>query len=117
MNKFPVPVVDFFKDDTRNLSKELEDIFIALNCVEKSNVNMAKHIVQELKNYIEGTMLKSLLKLQVIIILNAFMLKSKPICDLFYCFDAVSKHRIMRDSKDFQSLVGGRFIVSYYKVS
>ena len=113
---FPIPPVNFFEDDTKNLSSELENVFTALQNVDKTNEHMAKHIEQTLRIYIAETMLPKLLELEVIILLNAYILKSRPICDLFYCFDPLTNKRVMRNSKAFYNLVAGSFMVMYYKV-
>ena len=57
----------------------------------------------------------TLLALEIIILLNAFHLKNKPILDLFYTYDSENK-RVLKDSKDFYDLIAGRFMVFYYKV-
>ena len=108
--------MNFFSNDNKNLSSELEVSFNALNCVDVKDQLQAKYIIQQVQTYIEDTMLPEVLKLQMILLINAFNLKSKLICDLFYSFDTMSKERKMRDSKDFYTLVAGRFMVSYYKV-
>ena len=108
--------MNFFSNDKRNLSNELEASFNALNCVDAKDKLHAKFITQEVQTYIADNMLPQMLRLQMILLLNAFNIKSKLICDPFYCFDTESKKLKMRDSKDFYTLVAGRFMVSYYKV-
>ena len=109
--------MNFFKDDTRNLSSELHETFCALNSVDSSSANLAKHLSLKIQKYVAEKMLPKLLQLEMIILLNAYILKGKPICDLFYCFDTESKQRIVRDTKDdFYNLVAGEFMVLYYKV-
>ena len=108
--------MDFFVDDKRNMSSQIADTFTALNSVDSSNIFSAKQIAQDLQKYIQETMLPKLLKLEVILLVNAYIVKSKPICDLFYCFDELSKQRVLRDSKEFYNLIAGGFMVLYYKV-
>jgi hypothetical protein len=105
--KFPLPPVDFFKNEKTNISEDIGEIFNALNSVDSSNIHMAKQIEQDLKQYITKYMIPTLFSLEVILLLNAFILKSKPICDMFYCFDEVTKERKLKDPRDFYTLIAG----------
>ena len=116
-SELDVPLVNFFEDGTRNISSELEVIFSFLNSVDMtSKQHVAAHISLNLRKYIAEVMAPKLKRLEVIILLNAFMLKGKPICNLFYCFDKISKKLVMREAKSFYNLVAGSFMVMYYKV-
>jgi hypothetical protein len=119
-SKFPLSQVDFFENDERNISSELADIFENLqNIIKSGNQNqfLAKQAIVDLKTYIKEKMVPNLLKLEIILIINAFLIKNKLIGDIFYCYDE-NKRRVLRDSKDdFYHIVSGPFLSLFYKVS
>ena len=113
--RIPIRDINFFNDPTRNITSEIEECLKCLENVNQKHEFLAKDIQREILNYVEETMRPNLLTLEMIILLNAFHLKNKPIIDIFYTYDSENK-RVLKDSKDFYYLIAGRFMVFYYKV-
>ena len=77
----------------------------------------ANKLIGNILEYVDSTMQTDLYKLECIIVLNAFLLKNKPIIDIFYTYDDYG-NRVLRKPKDFYRIMGASgFVAHFYKVS
>lgn len=115
IGRFPIDNIDFSDKDHLDFNHDFKKLYRQLENVEGSmNSQMASNILSECEQYIETVFVPELLKLEMIIILNAFNLKDKPIIDVFYKYR--NEERIMRDAGEFCEIMGGAFMTMYYKV-
>lgn len=114
-SSFPVDPIDFSNNRTLTLNEDVDHLFFTnLKDVPTDKKLLARQVKEECENYIESQMLPKLLKLEFIILLQAFTIKGKPIIDLFYTFN--NEVRVMRDPKDFCCIMGGGFMALFYKL-
>lgn len=113
---FPLSPIDFANDTTLTLNDDIEKLYHQLEMVDEDNGLMAHQIWEECERFIEKVGTPRLLTLEVIILLNAFNIKGKPIIDLFYTYDDLEQRKL-RDPNEFCYIMGGGFMALFYKVS
>ena len=115
--KFAVYLPNFSNQGTMDFNEDIEKTIDSLNSASEKDRIAANYLIEKINDYIKKTMLPELFKLEIIIIIaNAFLLKDKPIIDLFYTY-TVENERILRKPKDFCKIMNSPFVVLFYKVS
>ena len=114
--KFAVYLPNFSNQGTMDFNEDIEKTIDSLNSASEKDRIAANYLIEKINDYIKKTMLPELFKLEIIIIANAFLLKDKPIIDLFYTY-TVENERILRKPKDFCKIMNSPFVVLFYKVS
>ena len=105
--------VDFSNTDTSDINQDIDILFNQLDGAGEKNKLAANFIKNQCLEFFKS-MTTKLLELEVIIVLQAFMLKDKPIIDLFYKYE--NQQRTMRDYTEFCLIVGGGYMALFYKV-
>lgn len=112
---FPVPEVNFANQSTLNFNDDIDLLYQTFDNVDQQHTLLAKQIKEQCEEYIQNVMVPKMLKLEVIILLQAFNVRGKPIIDLFYTYN--NKSRVMRDPVEFCFITGGGFMSLFYKVN
>jgi hypothetical protein len=107
--------MDFSNTECSNLNQDFDKLYSQLDHVSEDHINVANHLRSTVKDYVNNTMIPKMLSLEIILLLQAFNVKGKPIIDLFHKFE--DNKRVMREPAEFAVIVGGGFMALFYKVS
>ena len=117
-NVFHIDDVNFGDSGTISLSEDIEKLFKQLSTAEERHNNLIKLITEQCETYFKEVMIPKLYQLEMIILLQAFNLKGKPIIDVFQIFDNETQKRRMRNADEFCYVMAGAggFMALFYKV-
>lgn len=113
---FSVRMLDFSEPMSLTLEDDFKMLFQQLQSSPQKYMIMAQNLIEEIGVYIHDVMYHAIRQLELIIVLQSFFVKGKPIIDLFYTYDDQNE-RVMRKPEEFYMLIGGSFMTYYYKVS
>lgn len=111
---FHLEPVDFSNPATLSITDDVDNMFKSLRCVDEHHRHLAKCIIGDCEEYLGTVMCPRLYKLEMIILLQAFILKDKPIIDVFYTFK--ENVRVMREPDEFCYIMSNGFMALFYKV-
>lgn len=111
---FNIRPVDLSDNASLSLNEEFEKFYSHLDMVDEDHETLAQQIKQSCEEYVKKTLVPKLLRLEMIILLQAFNIKGKPIIDLFYTFKNCV--RVLREPLEFCFIMGGGFMALFYKV-
>ena len=75
--------VDFGNNETLDIVQDFQNVYAQLDHVSDHRIFEAELLKKQLKQYLDNTMMPKLRKLEMILLLQAFNLKGKPIIDVF----------------------------------
>lgn len=114
--KFLVRDVDFSCCETLTIDQDLLILFDVLDTIEEEHLHIVLCVKARLKEYIEKVMYPKLLALEMILVLQAYSFKGKPIIDLFYTFNE-NNDRVMQEPERFSFSMSGGFMSLFYKLA
>lgn len=112
---FFIEPVDFSTNETTTLNNDFEQLFHYLDSIGEEHRQLVDHIKTACVEYIDHVMHPRLIRLEMIILLNAFNFRGKPMVDLFYKYN--DKARVMKSPDEFSYIMAGGFMSLFYKVS
>lgn len=113
--KFHIDDVDFGDSKTLSLTEDIDNLFKQLRGVDEHHRECADSIISQCETFFETVMIPRLFNLEMIILIQAFTLKGKPIIDLFYTYNE-NNERVLRDHVEFCYIMSGGFMALFYKV-
>lgn len=109
-----VTSINFGNPDTLDINQDFDILYDQLDHVDEDHKMKAKNLKANVQDEIRKLFIPKLQKLEMILLLNAFNLKGRPIIDLFHKFE--NKVRVMRSPEEFSNIMGGGFMALFYKV-
>lgn len=116
LGKFIVKDIDFSCSETLTLNQDLENLFNFLDTVDQEHRNVVNYIKAQLEGYISRFMNPNLLQLEMILLLQAFHFKGKPIIDVFYDYNEKNK-RVFRTAERFCGDMESAYMSLFYKLA
>ena len=108
--------INLANSETLDINQDFDSLYDQLDPKKVSQENRHQAIL--LKNTLQDEIkrfIPKLEQLEMILLLNSFNLKGRPIIDLFHKFE--NKARVMRTPEEFVNIIGGGFMALFYKVS
>ena len=107
--------IDLANSETLDINQDFDRLYEQLdpNNISEDHEQQANFLISVIQDEIKKFIPK-LKQLEMILLLNAFNLKGKPIIDLFHKFE--NKERCMRTPEEFVHIIGGGFMALFYKV-
>lgn len=113
--QFPIPErVNFANSKSSDFNEDIQSIFSCLDNVAQRLKPEAAKLKENIAKYLEASFLPKLKRLEILIILSAFVVRNKPFVDLFYV--STQTGRRLKTGKEFVKLFCGSFMSLYYKV-
>ena len=112
---FPISErVNFASIETSDFNEDVLKVFSCLEDVAQRFQSQTTTLKESIQEYLENDFLPKLKRLDILIILSAFVVRNKPFVDLFY--NTSETDRKLKPGRELAKILAGSFMALFYKV-